>query len=216
MALVQQVRRSDQGGGFTWLANWGSLILGAAVMALASGQPAHAAERLYFTYGPLGRSISISELRDFAETGEPSQQLRWYLNAANLESERFRAVLTREIPVGLQFVDRLTYSLPGEFVLFQVGQVVHTQSRQANIQALRSALILSVSEDNRLSLLEFLENYPTEGIYVDGVVLARVANRVRDVVDEIEPVVASIEEFLEGFICECETTETTQTTTSTQ
>jgi hypothetical protein len=212
MALAKQVRRSDQRGVFASLASFGSLLLGTAAIVLASSLPTHAAERLYFTYGPLGRSISIQELRDFAETGEPSRQLRWYLDVANLEPEQFRAVLTKEITLGLQFIDRITYSLPGEFALFQLGQVVHTQSRQANIQALRSSLILSVSEDNRLTLLEFLENYPTEGIYVDGVVLARVANRVRDVVDDIEPVVASIQEFLEGLVCDCEAPQPTTVT----
>ena len=212
MALAKQVRRSDQRGVFASLASFGSLLLGTAAIVLASNLPTHAAERLYFTYGPLGRSISIQELRDFAETGETSRQLRWYLDVANLEPEQFRAVLTKEISLGLQFIDRVTYSLPGEFALFQLGQVVHTRSRQANIQALRSSLILSVSEDNRLTLLEFLENYPTEGIYVDGVVLARVANRVRDVVDDIEPVVASIQEFLEGLVCDCEAPQPTTVT----
>lgn len=212
MALAKQVRRSDQRGVFALLASLGSLLLGTAAIVLTSSQPTHAAEQLYFTYGPLGRSLSIEELRDFAETGEPSRQLRWYLNVANLEPEKFRAVLTKEVPLGLEFIDRLTYSLPGEFALFQLGQVVHTQSRQANIQALRSSLILSVSEDNRLTLLEFLENYPTEGIYVDGVALARVANKVRDVVDNIEPVVASIEEFLGGLICDCEAPQPTAAT----
>jgi len=212
MALAKQVRRSDQRGVFASLASFGSLLLGTAAIVLALSQPIHAAERLYFTYGPLGRSISIQELRDFAETGEASRQLRWYLNVANLEPERFRAVLTKEIPLSLRFVDRVTYSLPGEFALFQLGQVVHTRSRQANIQALRSSLILSVSEDNRLTLLEFLENYPTQGIYVDGVALARVANKVKDVVNDIEPVVVSIQEFLEGLVCDCEAPQPSATT----
>lgn len=201
--------RSNFRYGLNRLVSLSSFLAGMAVVVLASGQPTHAAERLYFTYGPLGRSLAIEELRDFAETGEPSRQLRWYLNVANLEPENFRAVLTKEVPMNLAFVDRVTNSLPGEFALFQVGQVVHTRSRQANIQALRSSLILSVSEDNRLSLLEFLENYPTEGIYVDGVALARVARKVRNVVDEIEPVVVAVEEFLEGLVCDCETVQPT-------
>ena len=190
--------------------NLSGALLGTVAIMLALGQPTHAAERLYFTYGPLGRSFSIEELRAFAETGEPSQQLRWYLNRANLDAELFRQVLTKEVPIGLEFIDSITYSLPGEFALFQMGQVVHTESRQANIQALRSAFILSTSEDNKLSLLEFLEKYPTEGVYIDGVVLAEVANDVRNVINNIEPVIATIEEFLAGLVCEeCETAQTT-------
>jgi hypothetical protein len=186
------------------LVNLGYIWLGAAALLLTIGQSTQAAERLYFTYGPLGRSIAIEDLRTFAETGETTRQLRWYLNIANVEPEKFRQILTKQIPASLERVDRVTYSLPGEFVLSQVGQVIHTKSRRANIQALRSSLIVSVTDDNRISLLEFLENYPTPGIYIDGVVLARVVNDVRGIVDDIQPVVVAIEEFLEGLVCDCE------------
>jgi hypothetical protein len=189
-----------------------SFLLGIAAVVLASSQPTQAAERLYFTYGPLGRSLSIEDLKTFAETGETTRQLRWYLNLANTEPESFRQVLAKQVPVSLKLVDRITYSLPGEFALSQLGEIIHTKSHRANIQALRSAFILSVSDDNQLSLIEFLEKYPTNGIYVDGVVLARVVNDVKDIVNDIEPVVVAVEEFLEGFICDCEAVDSTTVT----
>lgn len=196
--------RSNFLHGLHRLMSLSSLLVGTAAVLLTTGQPTYASERLYFTYGPLGRSLSIEELRNFAETGETTRQLRWYLNLANVEPERFRQVLTKQIPASLALVDRITYSLPGEFALSQIGEIIHTKSHQANIQALRSALILSVSEDDRLSFIELLENYPTDGIYIDGVVLARVANDVKGIVDDIEPVVVAIEDFLEGLVCDCE------------
>jgi hypothetical protein len=188
-----------------------SLLTGAAIIVVASSQPTQAAERLYVTYGPLGRSFSIEELRNFADTGETTRRLRWYLNLANVEPEKFRQILTKQVPLNLKLIDRITYSLPGEFALFQVGQVVHTKSRRANIQALRAALIISTTNDNKISILEFLENYPTQGMYIDGVVLARVVRDVKDVVDDIEPVVVAIEEFLANLICECDSNQTPTT-----
>lgn len=191
------------------LAGLSGFLVGAAAIVLASGQPTHAAERLYFTYGPLGRSFSIEDLRTFAETGQPTRQIRWYLNLVNAEPEDFRRVLTKPIPVSRRLINRIAYSLPGEFALFQLGEVIHTKSRRANIQALRAALVLSVSDDNRLSILEFLENYPTQGVYIDGVVLARVARNVKDVVEDIEPVVVAVEEVLGDLICDCNSNQTT-------
>lgn len=189
---------------FSWLAPTNGLIAGTIAITLSLSQPVYSAERIYFTYGPLGRSFSIAELREFAETGKPSRQIRWYLNRADIDPEQFRQILTREVSVELRTVDRVTYSLPGEFVLFEIGQVVHTRSRRDNIQALRSTLILSVSNDDRISLLEFLENYPTQGVYVDGVKLVRVARNVREFVDDIDPVIVAIQEFLAGLVCECD------------
>lgn len=182
-----------------------SVLLGTA-LALSSGltKPAAAAEQLYFTYGPLGRSIAIADLQTFAETGETTSQLRWYLNFANLEPDVFRRVLTQEVTLSLDTIDTITHTLPGEFVLFEAGQIVHTKYRQANIQALRGAFLVSVSEDNKISLLEFLENYPTPGVYVDGVVLARVARDVNNVIDRLEPTIAVIQELLSSFVCDCQ------------
>ena len=197
--------------GLTQFVSLNSLLTGAAIIVVASSQPTQAAERLYVTYGPLGRSFSIEELRNFADTGETTRRLRWYLNLANVEPEKFRQILTKQVPVNLKLIDRITYSLLGEFALFQVGQVVHTKSRRANIQALRAALIISTTNDNKISILEFLENYPTQGMYIDGVVLARVVRDVKDVVDDIEPVVVAVEEFLANLICECDSNQTPTT-----
>ncbi|GAB4381486.1 MAG: hypothetical protein Kow00121_40150 [Elainellaceae cyanobacterium] len=172
---------------------------------IASAQPSVAAERLFFTYGPLGRSIPIEDLRTFADTGETTSQIRWYLRLTDLDPEILRAVLNQELVLNINTVDSITYSLPGEYALFEIGQLVHTQSRQANIQALRGALLVSLSEDNRISLIEFLENYPTPGIYVDGVVLAEVARDVGNFVDRLQPAFIAIEEFLSGLLCDCQT-----------
>lgn len=189
-----------------------SLLLGTA-LALTPGfaAPAVAAEQLYFTYGPIGRSIAIEDLKTFAETGETTSQIRWYLNFANVEPEVFRRVLTQEVSISLETIDTVTHTLPGEFVLFEVGQVIHTRHRLANIQALRGTFLVSTSEDNRISLLEFLENYPTPGVYVDGVVLARVARDVGEFVDRLEPTIAVIQEVLSSFVCDCQSAQITPT-----
>jgi hypothetical protein len=62
----------------------------------------------------------------------------------------------------------------GEYLLFQVGQIIHTPSEEANIQAMRSALIFSAVDDGRISLLEFFANlsiyrchYPGSKIWLD-------------------------------------------------
>ncbi|MBD2090182.1 alpha/beta hydrolase [Microcoleus sp. FACHB-1515] len=181
--------------------------IGAALL-IGQAPPAQAAEQIVLTYGSLYRSISVAELTEFAETGRLSSGLRFYLNLANIEPEVFRTILNEDLRLRLGFVDSALNSLPGEFALYQVGQVVHTSSRRANIQALRSALVLSVSEDNRVSLLEFLQNYPTQQLYVDGVRLAQVAQDVGEVVEDVrlrlQVIVAAVEEILPGLVCDCD------------
>jgi hypothetical protein len=187
-------------------ASWG-VAIALTISLLGPGQKAQAAEELVFTYGPLGRSIAISELEEFAETGEPSSSLRWYLRLANLDSEVFRAILTTEVPLSLRFLDRSLNSIPGEFALFQIGQVIDAGSGYTNIRALRSALVLSASENDRVSLLAFLQNYPLRQITIDGVSLARVSREVGTVVSDVErrlvTIVPVVQDILEGVICNC-------------
>lgn len=184
---------------------WGSaIVLGISAAFGLQVAPAAAARNLVITFGPLGRSIPIEDLRVLAETGKVTDELRWYVRVANINPADFQRVLTQEVNVSQQLIDRITYSLPGEFVLSQVGNTIHTRSRRANIQALRAALLLSTSGDNRLSLLEFLEQYPTAEVYIDGrslLTLVRDVNRVRG---DIQPVITAIEGFLETFVCNCE------------
>lgn len=204
--MTRRVPALQRGFNRTCASFGGALVLGLAATVGLLDRPTLAADRIYFTYGPLGRSIAISDLRTFADTGETTQQLRWYLNFANVEPEDFRQVLTKEVGLNAGFVGRTTHTIPGEYVLFQVGQIVHTKSRKGVVQiyALRSAFVMSTIDDDKISILEFLEKYPTPELYVDGVVLARLARKVDRFIDRIEPTLAVIQEFLANLICDCD------------
>lgn len=190
-----------------------ALSLGVAALAVGTAKPAAAAEDLVFTYGTLTQSFNIEELEEFAETGEVPSKWRFYFNITGVEPEVIQTILSQEFKVSLKLADDALNTIPGEFALFSIGQVIHTRSRQANIQALRSAFVLSVADDGTISVLEFLKTYPLQQIYIDGVEVAKVARDVSQAVEEIEEVARRLEaywaiakEFLAEFICDCETT----------
>lgn len=169
-----------------------AVLAGVGAIALHAA-PAVAAERLVFTYGPLRPSFSISELEAFAAGGRVPSSMRFYLNVANADPDVVRAILSEEFDLSLQFVDQKFNTLLGEFVLFQMGKIIHTPSREANIQALRSALVLSVSDDNKISLIEFMRNYPTRELHIDGIKLSQVARNLRQVSADIREVKSRIQ-----------------------
>ncbi|GAB4368298.1 MAG: hypothetical protein Kow00121_07330 [Elainellaceae cyanobacterium] len=178
-----------------------------------SDSPALANKNLVFQFGPFGRSISMSDLTRFAETGELASGWRFFLNVARVRPEDLRTALNQKVSVDLRFLDRTLNNLLGEFLLYEVGQVVHTQSNMANIQALRSAAILSVADDNSLSLLEFLQQYPTRQVYVDGARLARLGGRAQqfEASGGIEAAIIGVEDWLVQLqasaaedVCDCE------------
>lgn len=130
-------------------------------------------KELVIQFGPLRPSISLAELTDFAETGTLSKGWRFYLNVAKIKPENLRSAITQEIQADARFLDKTLNSLLGEYLLYQVSQIVHTPSQLASIQALRSALVLSALEDNRVTFLDLLAHYPTQQMILNGERLAR-------------------------------------------
>lgn len=128
---------------------------------------------LIIQFGLLGRTIPLQALTRFAETEELSRGWRNNFNLAGVDPENVRTALNQQVPVDVLFLDSNLNNLLGEYLLFHLGQVVGTQANTANIQAMRSALILSAADDNRLSLLEIIQRYPTPNIFLDARELAR-------------------------------------------
>lgn len=130
-------------------------------------------QNLVFAFGPFRPSISIAELSTFVETGALPPAWRFYFKVAKLDEEGLRKALSQQVKVNVKFLDQILNSLLGEFVLYEAGQILQTPSQLANIQALRSAIILSAVDDNYFSILELLQHYPTQQILVNGNRLVR-------------------------------------------
>ncbi|MBD1868805.1 alpha/beta hydrolase [Cyanobacteria bacterium FACHB-471] len=145
-----------------------SLILGIGVSVPLWATGAMAAEQVVLKYSVLRQSVSVAELTTLAETGETSRSLRRYLRLAGKQPEEVRQTLTEEAQVNVVLVDRGLNNPIGDTVLDQVGEAIYPPSGEASREALRSALVLSASDDDRISLIEVIQNYPTDEVVVDG------------------------------------------------
>lgn len=139
----------------------------AGLMGLAIAAPAVAAQKVVMRYGPIARSLPVKDLSDLVDTGRVSPQLYSYLRLADQKPEGLRQQLTRPLNVNLVTLDRQLNSVPGNLLLDEAGRYIHPPGSQASRQALRGALILSASGDNQITLIEILENYPTQDVEVD-------------------------------------------------
>jgi hypothetical protein len=168
---------------------------------------------LVVTFGPFESSISLEELVTFVNTGTLPRGWQFYLRVAGIEQEDLRRVLSQEVSANVTFLDDTLNKLLGEYALFQVGQIVHTRSRQANIQALRSALVLSASDDGKLTFLEFLGNYPNPELYFDGSKAASLGQKITGLgaAGNAEGGPISVEDWFVGLqftladqVCDCD------------
>ena len=145
-----------------------TLVLIASASILLSSTRAIAADQVVLKYRIFEESISVKELTTFAETGELSSSLKINLALARQNPKVVRQYLTEPVKVNFLLLDRLLNSSIGEVVLDEVSQVVHTRSRRANRQALRSAFTLSASSDGNLTLVETIQKYPTAVVQFEG------------------------------------------------
>ncbi|MEG4838052.1 alpha/beta hydrolase [Microcoleus sp. B9-D4] len=142
------------------------LAAGAGIVFYSNG--AAAAEKVVLKYSAIRMTLPVSELEIFAETGKMSPALEMLLGKAKKDPEAVRNSLTRPVKVSQSFLDRTLNSKVGEIILDEVGQVIRTPSGNANREALRSALVLSATNDNEITMLEAMKNYPTPEVYVEG------------------------------------------------
>lgn len=161
-------------------------ILGLVAGFLGGVSEAIAAETIVLTYGPLSIPVPMTDLEEFAETGEPSDELQELFSLASQEPETVRTTLTDSVPVNLVVLDLALNSRPGEWVLDQIGETIHPASGTSSRQALRSALVGAASDDNEITLLEVMQAYPTPELTVRGDRLVETYNRLYDILEPLE------------------------------
>ena len=127
-----------------------------------------ASETIIFKYKMFRESISVGELRTFADTGELSSSLEFYLEKSQQEPERLQQALITPIPADSVFLYKFFNSFPGELALDQMSSIVQHPSGTANRQSLRAAFVSSALPDDNLRLIEVMENYPTAEVLVEG------------------------------------------------
>lgn len=127
-----------------------------------------AAETVLLKYRIFRESLSVKELTNFAATGELSSSLRVNLALAGQNPKTVRQYLTEPVKVNPILLDRILNSQVGNILLDEISEAIHTPSRQADRQALRSALILSASRDRQITLIETIQNYPTSEVEIEG------------------------------------------------
>ncbi|MGH2413426.1 MAG: alpha/beta hydrolase [Microcystaceae cyanobacterium] len=146
-------------------------------------------------YKFLQAPISVEELTTFAQAGELSQKLRFYLSASKQNPEAVRRVLNQEVNVNAATLERALNNPVGGLLLEQISRAVHPPSEGETLQALRSALVLSAQGDHKISLIEALQNYPSAEVVVEGEQLIRAYRQVDELAERFHGVLEDFQIF---------------------
>jgi hypothetical protein len=154
-----------------------------------------AAERVVLKYGPLRETVLVKDLETLAKTGQAPPSLALYLRAANQKPEDVQKTLNKQVKMDAVVLDRVLNSSLANGALDELGKTIHPPAKGADRQALRAALVLSASDDGKVSLLETIQKYPTAEVQVEGDRLVNAALQLGKVAEQIEKIRGLIKLF---------------------
>ena len=149
-----------------------------------------AAERIYFSYGAIERTISVASLEAYAKEGKIDDDLATYAEYVSPQRLiQLQRVLQARIQLSPVAVSQFLYTPVGETLLERLGEVIQTEARQPGFYALRAALILAAADRDGLSLLSVLEKFPTRSVRID-------LGRSLEIMERLEILIAQTREAI--------------------
>jgi predicted dienelactone hydrolase len=163
-----------------------------ALSGLLTAANAKAAERIQLRYGLVGITITRQELETFAETGEPSGGLETILSRLDGDLQtQLQTALTANYDLDPVLANRFSYTRSGEQLLTEVGELIQTDSGLNGFKGLRAALTLAAAEPEGISLLKFIEAFPSD-IQIDIAQALRLGSRFRTLLLETQQTIAQL------------------------
>lgn len=137
-------------------------LLLATITGFLTALPTHAAEKIYITYQSLQLSLRVESLAEYAETGKINADLAFYLRFVPEKDQiEFRKVLTERAQIDPVLLSRLLNTAIGEDILRRLGRVLNIPWGLEGKYAIRGALVQAAFEPEGLTLLGFLQKFPT-------------------------------------------------------
>lgn len=170
-----------------------TLLVGAGLGMITATPRAVAIEDIQLTYGALRlEAIDFADLETFATTGETSSDIQALLNFGRIDNDIARAILSAEIEIDADVLNRATDTFVFESFLRLVGSAIGLPDTPLESwRSLKNALTTSAM-DNRLSILEVLDNLEGTSLTIDIEQAIAVADTVRQDFNNIQALFASL------------------------
>ena len=137
--------------------------LGAGMVALAA-TPSLASDRIVLKIGPLRQSIELSDLQQFADTGEVPDSLKLY---SGILSPEVRSSLSQKLDLDPRMSDRVIEdvlgSANGELLLDALTEIAPNMT----LDQLQGAIRLASTQADGLNVIGVLRAIPQETLEVD-------------------------------------------------
>ena len=164
----------------------------AALVGVVAIEPAIPAERIDFNYSLLGFSLKVEDLAAFAETGEVSNSLNFYLKRIpSQQREKLQKFLQQSYNVDPILVYRYSRTSAGIEMLQRIGEIIQLPGNLNGFYGLRAAVVQAAATKSGINLIDFLKLFPTD-IRLDLGELLELVEEVSDREEDTKEFIASL------------------------
>lgn len=129
--------------------------------------PLRAAESVVIRQGFIYGTVSVKDLKEFAETGKVPVGLLGYFSFLKPEQkQQALGALNIKIKIKDETVEEIVNSQVGTRLLTDIDTIISADKSQGGV-AIKTAIISSAKSEQGLSVINFLENYPLPTIEID-------------------------------------------------
>jgi len=151
---------------------------------------ANAAEEIKIIYSIFSRTIKVNSLKNFAEEGNSSRNLKRILKKTKSSDKEIRSVLNKDFEVPITIASKLVYSEIGNIFLTRLSSIIHppkANDKTTGMLALRASVIQGIIIGNgKINLINFFEGYPTKTVILNVNALSKVMNKVESISELLE------------------------------
>lgn len=171
-----------------------SLLLAIAtlVSVVALERSSFSAERIDFNYSLLGFKIQVKDLETFAEHGEVSNSLNFYLKRIPpKQTDRLREFLRQSYDVDPVLVYRYSRTSVGIKLLERIGEIIRLPGYLNGFYGLRAAVVQTAESPDGINFVDFLQRFPTN-IQLDLGELLKLVKQVSQAEENTKEFIASL------------------------
>ena len=148
---------------------------------------AESAENIKIIYSIFSRTVTVDSLKNFAESGNSSNQLRKIINTTGSSDDEIRSILNKNFEIPIIIASKLVNSEIGNVFLTRLSSIIHTPRANDEITgmlALRSSVIKALYlGEEKINLIKFFESYPTKTVILNVNALSKVMNKVESITE---------------------------------
>ncbi len=153
-------------------------LLSCFIFLLLGSLPSLAAKTVVLRYGLFERSLPVADIRSYGEKQQVSDTLQSFLSYLDRgQQQELQAALQVKLSLDLAALNQLIDTQIGQEVLHIFSDTI-ARSDDAGIKALQSAVLLGASSPEGLSIVSFIEAYPSNRLVVNASKLAKLQQKM--------------------------------------